>query len=77
MQCDGTKNDDDEWRAVRHQAAAASPFFGYGWRVAIKGKGTSFAHVRTWITRLRFFFGRPRGIFAAWVARRTPSRAAS
>jgi len=41
MQCDGTKNDDDEWRAVRHQAAAASPFFGSGWRMAII-KGISF-----------------------------------
>ena len=34
---------------MRHHAAAASPFFGCGWRMAIKGKGTSFTHVRTWI----------------------------
>jgi len=26
---------------------AVSPFFVYGWRMAIEGKGTSFAHVRT------------------------------
>ena len=63
MQCDETKTDDDEWRAVRHQAATASPFFGSGWRLAIKGEGTSFAHVRKWITRLRLllFFCRSRG----------------
>ena len=72
------ERDDDGRRAVRHHGAAASPFVGYGWRMAIKGKGTSFAHVRTWKTRPRLFFARSSAdrAFAAWVARRTPSRAA-
>ena len=67
---DGTKNDDDDdddddddgLRAVRHHAAAASPFFGFGWHMAIKGKGASFSHDCTWITR-------PRLLFASFVRR--------
>ena len=62
----------------RHHVATVSPFFGYGWRMAIRGKGTSFAHVRTWINCPRLLFPRSSAdrAFAAWIARRTPSRAA-
>jgi len=43
------ERDDTGRRTARHHAAAVSPFFGCGWRMAIKGKSTSFTHVRTWI----------------------------
>ena len=69
------ERDDDGRRTARHHVAAVSPFFDYGWSMAIKGKGASFAQIRTWITRPRLLFARSTAD-RAWVARRTPSRAA-
>ena len=75
---DVQERNDDGRRAARHHVGAVSPFFGCGWRKATKGKGTSFAHVRKWITRPHFLFARSSTdrAFVEWVARRTPSLAA-